>query len=88
MYRILCSGQPEAYRSLCNLFDQETSNGKDMRVYDVLLRKAVDSIGATFRKRAASGLQSGRSFVLPNHEDQVREESDFELLTWLVIKHP
>jgi hypothetical protein len=88
MYRILCSGQPEPHGSLCQLFDEQTNNGADMRVYDVLLRKAADSIVTTFRKRAASGLQSGRSFVLPNMEDQVHEKTDLELVTWLVIKRP
>jgi SNF2 family DNA or RNA helicase len=88
MYRILCSGQTDPHGSLCRLFDAQTNDGADMKVYDVLLGKAVDSIASTFRKRAASGLQSGRSFVLPNKEDQVHEKTDLELVTWLVIKRP
>ena len=86
IYRILCSGKAEAYGQLCNLFDQETSHGSDMKAYDTLLQKAVDSLAATFRKRAASGLQSGRGFVLPNAHEQVHEKTDLELVTWLVIK--
>jgi len=86
IYRILCSGKAEAYGQLCNLFDQQTNHGSDMKVYDTLLRKAVDSLAATFRKRAASGLQSGRGFVLPDAKEQVHEKTDLELVTWLVIK--
>lgn len=86
IYRILCSGKAEAYGQLCNLFDQETSHGSDMKAYDTLLQKAVDSLAATFRKRAASGLQSGRGFVLPNAHEQIHEKTDLELVTWLVIK--
>lgn len=86
IYRILCSGKAEAYGELCNLFDQETNHGSDMKTYDTLLQKAVDSLAATFRKRATSGLQSGRSFVLPNAQEQVHEKTDLELVTWLVIK--
>ena len=56
-----------------------------MQVYDVLLQKAVESVAATFRKRAASGLQSGRSFVLPNAQEQVHDKTDLELVTWIVI---
>ncbi|MCD8535017.1 MAG: hypothetical protein LR011_09605, partial [Verrucomicrobia bacterium] len=56
IYRILCSGKAEVYSQLCNLFDQQTNHGSDMKVYDTLLQKAVDSLFATFRKRAASGL--------------------------------
>lgn len=86
IYRILCSGKSEPYSQLCNLFDQQTNHGADMETYDVLLKKAVGSIAVTFRRRAASGLQSGRSFVLPDEQDQVNEKSDLDLITWLVVK--
>ncbi len=86
IYRILCSGKSEPYSQLCNLFDQQTNHGADMNTYDVLLKKAVDSIATTFRKRAASGLQSGRGFVLPDEQDQVNEKTDLELVTWIVVK--
>jgi superfamily II DNA or RNA helicase len=86
IYRILCTGKDQPYAELCNLFDQQTNHGSDMKAYDTLLQKAVDSLAATFRKRAASGLQSGRGFVLPNAHEQVHENTDLELVTWLVIK--
>jgi hypothetical protein len=57
-----------------------------MKDYDQLLQKAVESVAATFRKRAASGLQSSRSFILPNEKEQVHEKTDLELITWLVIR--
>ena len=37
-------------------------------------------------KRATSGLQSQRGFVLPEAKDQVHDKTDLELVTWLVIK--
>ena len=88
IYRLLCSGKSAPYSELCNLFDQETDHGTKMDGYGVLLRKAVDAIAVTFRRRAASGLQSNRAFVLPDEQDQVRENSDLELITWLVVKKP
>jgi superfamily II DNA or RNA helicase len=88
IYRILCSGKAEAYGQLCNVFDQQTNHGSEMKIYDTLLQKAADSLAATFRKRAASGLQSGRGFVLPNAQEQVHQKTDLELVTWLVIKAP
>lgn len=60
----------------------------EMKAYNVLLQKAVESVAATFRKRAASGLQSGRSFVLPNEQEQVHDKTDLDLVTWLVIDQP
>ncbi len=88
IYRVLCSGKAEAYGQLCNLFDQETHHGSDMTAYETLLQKAVDSLAATFRKRATDRLQCSRDFVLPDAKEQVHEKTDLELVTWLVIKAP
>jgi hypothetical protein len=82
----LCSGKSEAYAQLCNLFDQQTQHGRDMKAYDTLLLKAVDSLAATFRKRATTVLQSGRGFVLPSAQDHVHEKTDLDLVTRLVIR--
>lgn len=65
IYRILCSGKDEPYTQLCDLFDPQINHSTDMQAYNVLLHKAVDSVAAMFRRYAAAGLQSGRSFVLP-----------------------
>ncbi len=85
IYRILCSGKTEAHTRFCNLFDQQTNHGRDTQACDTLLEKAVDSLAATYRKRAASGRQSGRGFVPPNAQEQVPEKTELELVTWLVI---
>lgn len=88
IYRSLCSGKAAAYEKLCQLFDAETQNGADMSLYNKLLHAAVESIARTFQRRVAAGLQSGRDFVIPNQQEQARETTDFELITWLVIKAP
>ncbi len=88
IYRLLCSGKAAAYEQLCRLFDTETRNGADMSLYNKLLQAAVDSIARTFQRRLAAGLQSARDFVIPNQSEQARETTDFELITWLVIKAP
>jgi hypothetical protein len=75
-----------AYEQLCNLFDQETCGGAAMDCYSDLLEKAVRSIAGTFRKRTAIHLQSGRGAVLPERSAQATEMTDYELITWLVIK--
>jgi len=86
MYQALCRGQDEPFKSLCECFDRETDDGRDMAAYSTLLKKAVDSVARTFRKRTATGLQSGRNFVIPDKEQQATDASDFELITWLIIK--
>ena len=82
----LCAGKAAPYQALCDLFDQETESGVKMDKYSDLLTRAVKSIVHTFQKRTAAGLQSGRNFVIPNKQEQATESSDFELITWLVIK--
>ena len=47
---------------------------------------AADFLRATFRRRVAADLQSGRDFVIPDRSAQANDIADFELITWLVIK--
>jgi SNF2 family DNA or RNA helicase len=86
IYRLLCAERTIPYEQLCNLFDQETSHGNDMTRYNDLLQAAVTSISSTFKRRSLAQLQSSRSAVLPDQRQQVTETTDFELITWLVIK--
>lgn len=88
IYRVLCVGKTVPYETLCNLFDKETMNGANMSPYSELLHKAVDSIVHTFKKRALTGLLSGRSGMLVEANKQVTSTSDFQLMTWLVIAAP
>jgi SNF2 family DNA or RNA helicase len=86
LFQKLCAGKAEPYQELCDLFDAETEHGQRMDKYNDLLAKAIRSITAIFQKRVAAGLQSGRDFVIPDQKAQARDDNDFELITWLVIK--
>ena len=86
MYRLLCADVKQPHEELCTLFDQQTDNGTDMTQYNDLLQKAVDSLSRTYRKRAVGDLLSGRGGTLVKQQKQVRNVTDFELITWLVIQ--
>jgi SNF2 family DNA or RNA helicase len=86
MYRLLCVGKTAAYDALCQIFDAETKSGTDMSKYSGLLEAGVQSITRTFQKRVAEGMQHNRDFVIPNEHEQARGMSDFELVTWIIIK--
>jgi len=88
LFRELALGHPEPHVELCRLFDRQTEQGGDMRLYSGLLARSVDSIAAMFQKRLASGLQHSRQFVLPTVEEQPQPDSAFELVTWLVVLAP
>ena len=85
MYRILCSGKKEAYEDLCNLFDQQTSNGQSMQNYNILLQGAINAIYGSVMKRQLKGLKN-REAKLIDHDKIANQSEDFELITWLVIK--
>jgi SNF2 family DNA or RNA helicase len=87
IYRELCTGKETPIEALCNLFDRQTQNGTNMSHYDALLKKVVESIAVTFRKRVASTLLTNRNAVIPDKQDQADEATDFELITWLVIEN-
>ncbi len=82
----LSVGKAAPYQALCELFDRETENGAKMERYSDLLVKAIKAIVRTFQKRTAARLQSGLDVVIPDKQEQATESSDFELITWLVIK--
>ena len=85
VYRLLCAEQTVPYDKLCDWFDRQTQQGSDMGIYNELLEKAVNSIVQTTRRRERSQLQISRGAVLTDVQKQVRDTTDFELITWLVI---
>ncbi len=86
IYQHLCIGKESVYEELCNLFNSETDQGRDMKVYNELLKKSIHTISATFKKRMAANLQNNRSGLLLPQSQQPNYEKDFELVTWLIIK--
>ncbi|KQC09581.1 MAG: helicase [Candidatus Cloacimonas sp. SDB] len=80
----LCSGISEPYIELIEEFNQETAKGKDMSKFTDLLEAAVqDIVGVSEEKGVASLFTSGGTTTF--HE-QIKSLSDFELISYLVIK--
>ena len=57
-----------------------------MSRYTGLLKKAVASVEATFRKRTVNNLLSSRNGLLTDSGKQISATTDFDLITWLVIR--
>jgi hypothetical protein len=83
--RGLCAGKTAPYEKLCHLFNEQTDNGSNMKLYNQSLEKAVKAIEGAFRRRVAGSLLTSRSAQLPTLAQQVTEQTDFELITWLII---
>ncbi len=67
-------------------YSSQKKKSRRVRFFVTVHGQAINAIVRTFQKRTAAGLQSGRDFVIPDKQEQATESSDFELITWLVIK--
>jgi len=86
IFRLLCVGQTKPFEDLCRQFDSDTQNGNDMQKYTELMKSAVKSIAHTFQKRVTASLFDSRGAMIPPKTAVPDEETEFELITWLVIK--
>lgn len=85
VFKSLCLGVQTAYKDLCQLFDKQTQDGRDMANYNALLKQAIAQISAAFQQREIAHLQTGRGAKLLDISQRVNEQTDFNLVTWLVI---
>lgn len=86
LYRVLCADKPTPYEALCDLFDEETCGGVNMDCYGDLLNEVIKNIARSFKSRTAQGLVAGRDGILVDKSKQATESTEYELVTWLVIK--
>lgn len=86
LYRAHCLGQAEPYEALCRMFDEETQQGADMTHYNGLLKSAVETMIGQFERKNLSGLFAARGGKLVEENAKAGGLSDFDLVTWLVIK--
>jgi len=82
--RLLCKGRAEPFKKLCNEFNQETDDGRDMSQMSELLSMAIDSIINTKAESDIDSLfGSGGTSALVS---EISGLDDFELICFLVVK--
>ena len=87
VFEAAATGITAPITELCDRFDQETKQARDMSLYDKLLNDVIAHIRQTHNSAQIEGLRSGgRGFMLSADSETPRSATDFELLTWLVIK--
>ena len=88
VFEAAAAGQTAPITELCDRFDQETKQGRDMAQYEKLLNDVIAHIRQAHANTQAHQLSIGgaRDFVLPTASETPRAARDFELVTWLVIK--
>jgi hypothetical protein len=85
-FRSVAADKPDADSRLGELFNQETRDGGDMSRYSQLLTKSMNTIKSAFDRRAKQGIQKNRSFVIPHGADRMDAATEYQLVTWLVVK--
>ena len=86
-FSALCVGKTNHDQDLCHWFNEETDNGNDMTIYEMLLDVALDSIREEYNRKVNDQLDASAEALLPTADSQITEKTEFELVTWLVI-HP
>lgn len=82
--RLLCRGKKEPIVDLCQKFNEETNDGKDMQEISNLLRETIHSIIDTKEESDIDSLfKSGGTSALIS---VVSGLDDFELISFLVVK--
>ena len=86
IYRLMCQSKKVPYDKLCELFNEDTQNGKNMDGYTELLKKVVEEIIRIFKKRSSHRLTSDRGALLIPPAKQLQDMDNFELVTWLILR--
>ncbi len=82
--RLLCRGEAEPIQELCDKFNAETDNGKNMKAMSKLLNKAIKSIIDTKKDEDVDSLFSpGGTSAL---EGDIYGLEDFELVCFFAIR--
>jgi superfamily II DNA or RNA helicase len=84
LVRGACKGQSQPVTNVCQLFNQSTDDGRNMRLYSDLLGKAIRSmIDVQEDKDIDSLFSGGRTTALVN---TIAGLDDFELIAFIVIQ--
>lgn len=82
--RLLCRGEAEPIQELCDKFNAETDNGKNMKAMSKLLNKAIKSIIDTKKDEDINSLfRSGGTSAL---EGDISGLEDFELVCFFAVR--
>ena len=77
-FSALCVGKSTPDTDLCDWFNAETENGKDMTIYEMLLDATLKSIRAEYIRKVTDQLDSSPDALLPTADSQITAETEFE----------
>lgn len=86
LFESVAAEKAEHILELCDQFDRETRNGKDMASYDKLLKAVIGDVARANKSTQIRqlGIQGTRD-ARPPLQSAMLDLGEFELVTWLVI---
>jgi SNF2 family DNA or RNA helicase len=81
--RLSCKGKSEPYKALCDAFNRETKDGRDMHICSELLGNAINSIIDVKEESDIDDFLGGKQISFSSNE--IKGLDDFELICFLVI---
>ena len=85
-FNTLCVGKESPNQNLCQWFNETTDYGDDMTAYELLIDEVLDSIRYHYDEKLNTEILSNSKFMIPTADEQIGETTEFELITWLVIR--
>jgi SNF2 family DNA or RNA helicase len=86
IFQALCLGQTQANEALWHLFNKRLPANSTDRALDRLAQTAVDTIVKHFQKDTLKNVFLNRVGKIPAAAVQLNSNSEFRLITWLVIQ--
>ncbi len=86
IFQALCLGHTQADEALWHLFNKRLSTHSTGRALDRLAQTAVDTIVKHFQKDTLKNVFLNRGGKIPEFAVQLKSNSEFRLVTWLVIQ--
>lgn len=85
LFQHLSAGKSDPSVELEDRFDQYTAHGECMDQYEEMLRAALRQTSRDFNRSQQRALGQGRDATLVKAPEAPNSESQFELMTWMVI---
>ncbi len=82
--RLVCKGKAEIYKELCQAFNAQTKDGKDMSVISSLLSQTISSIIEVKEESEIDSFLGGEDMSF--FANEIKGIDDFELISFVVIR--
>lgn len=86
MFEALCLGKTKVYQDVCDIFNQETQDGQNVKLYNDLLKVALASFEQKTIEKSSASLAQSRQGRLLSVSEIPATNSAFQLITWLIIQ--